>query len=126
MGLSRTAVFSFRLALAAALPVITHIATAPLAYPMLKGINDKAGHLSAFFVLAFLVDFSFPGSRFGRSKVLALFGYGLLIEVLQHFLPYRDFSLLDLAADGAGIALYLLALPALRHLPVLRRRWRTG
>jgi VanZ family protein len=126
MGLPRTAVTAFRLSLIAALMIVTHLATTSLLYPVLEDINDKVGHSSAFFVLAFLADFSFPHDRFGLSKVFALLSYGLLIEVIQYFLPYRTFSMLDLAADGIGIAVYYLSLPALRHVPLLRRRWKTG
>jgi VanZ family protein len=32
-------------------------------------------------------------------------GYGLLIEFVQHFLPYRSASLGDLLADAAGMAI---------------------
>jgi VanZ family protein len=123
MGLTRTALISFRLALLAALVVIVHLATTPRMYPVLETIGDKANHLAAFFVLAFLADFSFPDGRFSLSKILALLSYGLFIEVIQYFLPYRSFSLLDLAADGAGIAVYRLFLPALIRAPFLHRRW---
>ena len=92
-------------------------------YPVVENMNDKVNHILAFYVLGFLADFSFPGKRFGLSKVLTILGYGLLIEVIQYFLPYRSFSLYDLAADTAGLAIYWLSLPALKHLPLLRRRW---
>ncbi len=123
MGLPRTAVASFRLALLAAFVVVMHLATTTLMYPLLETLGDKANHFAAFLVLAFLADFSFPHSRFGLPKVLALLSYGLFIEAIQYFLPYRSFSPLDLAADGIGIAVYRLSLPALMHAPFLRRRW---
>lgn len=90
---------------------------------MLKDISDKANHIFAFYVLALLVDFSFPKDRLGFSKVFALLSYGLLIEVIQNFLPNRTSSLLDLLADGVGIASYGFSLPILRHVPLFRRRW---
>ena len=77
----------------------------------------------AFYVLALLVDFSFPQDKFGLSKILALLGFGLLIEVIQYFLPYRTFSLYDLAADGGGLTVYWFSLPTLRYVPLLRCRW---
>jgi len=123
MGLPQNNIITFRLALVAALVVVTHLATTQMNYPVVENMNDKVDHILAFYVLGFLADFSFPGKRFGLSKVLPILGYGLLIEVIQYFLPYRSFSLYDLAADAAGLAVYWLSLPALKHVPLLRRRW---
>lgn len=89
-------------------------------------INDKVGHIVAFLLLAFLADFSFPNEGFGWSKILPLLGYGLLIEIIQYFLPYRLFSLLDLAADATGLVVYAWLLPALRYIPALKSRWESG
>ena len=108
-----------------ALLAITHLAFTPQQYPVLKDISDKANHIFAFYVLALLVDFSFPKkkNRLGFSKVIALLSYGLLIEVIQNFLPNRTSSLLDVLADGVGIASYRFSLPVLRRVPLFRRRW---
>jgi len=103
--------------------IITHLAFTPQQYPVLKDITDKANHIFAFYILALLVDFSFPKDNLGFSKVIALLSYGLLIEVIQHFLPNRTSSVLDVLADGAGIAGYRFSLPILRHVPLFRRRW---
>jgi len=106
-----------------ALIAISHLAFTPQQYPVLKDISDKANHIFAFYVLALLVDFSFPKDNLGFTKVFALLGYGVLIEGIQNFLPHRTTSLLDLLADGAGIAGYRFSLPILRHVPLFRRRW---
>ena len=121
--MSRTHIIAFRVVLTVALLAITHLAFTPQQYPVLKDISDKANHIFAFYVLALLVDFSFPKDRLGFSKVFALLSYGLLIEVIQYFLPNRTSSLLDLLADGVGIASYRFSLPVLRHVPLFRRRW---
>jgi VanZ family protein len=123
MDLPRTNIITFRLALLAALAVVMHLATTQMNYPVVENMNDKVNHILAFYVLGFLADFSFPRKEFGFSKVLSLLGFGLLIEVIQYFLPYRTFSLYDLGADAAGLAVYWASLPALKHLPLLRRRW---
>ena len=39
------------------------------------------------------------------KKVTLLLAFGLQIEIVQYFLPNREFSLLDVVADGVGIAL---------------------
>jgi VanZ family protein len=72
---------------------------------------DKANHAFAFFVLAVLGAMAYPG-RLMRVLV-ALLGYGALIEVLQGLTGWRDAEWLDLAADGVGL---LLAWPLARRL----------
>jgi hypothetical protein len=69
-------------------------------------INDKLAHLIGFYLLALLADLAFPRTHLLLVKSLPLMGYGVLIEILQFFIPYRSFSMLDLVADGAGLALY--------------------
>jgi VanZ family protein len=124
MGLSRTDVTAFRVALAVALAAVMYFATTPHHYPLVENFfNDKVRHAVSFFVLGLLADFSVPKQGFSTSKISALLAYGLLIEVIQYFLPYRTFSLFDWAADGIGLALYGLFLPTIRTLPWLRRRW---
>ncbi len=99
---------TFRLALLAYLAIISFLAFAPLASTPGTGY-DKANHILAFFVLAGLADPAYPGSSPARGweKWVSLLAFGLFIEAVQYFLPYRQFSLLDLAADGIGIWLYV-------------------
>jgi VanZ family protein len=103
----------FRIALTTALLGIGYLATTPMTYPVVSSINDKVEHLVAFLLLAFLGDFAFPRYAWSWRKYLPLMGYGLLLETIQYFLPFRSFSLADLLADAIGLALY----------PVLRRVW---
>ncbi len=86
-------------------------------------INDKLEHTAAFFTLAFLLDFAWPCQPWNKSKWLTLLSYGLLIEIVQYFIPFREFSLWDLAADAVGLALYTLCLPLFKHTPGLAPRW---
>ncbi len=122
-GLSRHQIIAFRLSLSVALVVITYLATAKLDYPVVTGMNDKVSHLLAFYALALLADFSFPEKGFGFSKIVPLLTYGIGIEVIQYHLPFRMFSLFDVAADTIGLIIYWASLPALRYVPTLRQRW---
>lgn len=96
----------FRIALAAALSGITILATSPVSYPVVADVNDKLNHVLAFLVLAWLVDGSFPDKKFPLVLILPLFAYGLAIEIIQYFLPFRMFSWYDVATDAAGIGCY--------------------
>lgn len=71
-------------------------------------MNDKIAHILIFFVMSFLVARAYPQLNFIRILVPLLICYGACVELLQGWSGYRQFSLLDLAADAAGIFLYLL------------------
>lgn len=98
------------------------LATLPTEQPLGTG-SAHLNHILAFYVLALLLDLAFPQRPFGLGKVLALLAFGTLIEVLQYFLPLRQFSLVDILMDAVGVLLYALSRPLLRRLPVLRWRW---
>ncbi len=114
MNGSRSSIIVFRISLAAAVAGILILATTPLQYPVVSGINDKLNHIFAFFILALLADFSFPVRKFSLCIILPLLGYGIAIEVIQYFLPYRMFSLYDVAADAMGIGLYKISFSLLK------------
>jgi VanZ family protein len=123
MALPRSDLLLFRAVLVTALLIIFHLATTQLHYPGLNGLNDKVSHIMAFYALAMLEDFSFPRTGFGLSKAFTLMAYGLLIEVIQYFLPYRTFSLYDLGADAMGVLVYVISTPVLKQIPFVCRRW---
>lgn len=68
---------------------------------------DKLMHASAFFGFALLLSLA-TLRNFWRWQAPLLLSYGALIEILQAFLPWRSFSLADLAADACGIVLFWL------------------
>jgi len=113
---------AWRILLGASLVVIMGIAVREQPLPLIDEVNDKIRHAAAFFALAMMADYSFPASRFGLAKVLGVLGYGVLIEVVQYFLPYRDASAFDVVADAAGIAAYAVSIPLHKHITLLARR----
>ena len=121
--LSRNQTQAFRVALVVAFLTISYLVTTPV--PPDIGVSDKLEHAVTFAALAFLVDFSFPRRGFDWRKIAPLVGYGILIEVVQYFIPHRSSEVLDVVADSSGLIVYALAVPVLRTLPLLRRRWAT-
>jgi VanZ family protein len=113
----------FRAALCVSLMIITILAVIPLDYPEVAGVNDKFTHVAAFYVLSLLVDFSFPETRLNAPKTLPLLFYGVCIEWIQYYIPYREFSLGDILADAVGITAYAILFPALKYVPPFRSRW---
>ena len=116
-------IVAFRGLLILSLLLILLLSTIELENPILTSVNDKLGHVMAFAYLAFLLDFALPDSNFNLLKITPLLGYGLIIEFVQYFLPYRTFSILDMLADGVGIMIYLLIIPLLKYVPFLKLRW---
>ena len=89
-----------------------------------RQVSDKLQHALAFYALALLLDFARPRTEFGVRKFAVLMAYGVAIEFVQYFLPWREFSLLDMVADAVGLLLYVASIPLLMRFPLLRRRWR--
>ena len=116
-------VTAFRILLFAVSVIILYLASTDQPIEAVDDLDDKFSHILAFGTLAFLVDFSWPDDRFGLAKTSGLLVFGIFIELVQHFLPYREAALLDVIADAAGIMAYLLSIPLLRHVPWIRQRW---
>ena len=82
--------------------VIFILATIPLKMPQIDtSFGDKINHIAAFVTLYLLLVNAYVLPK--RLCIVSLLFYGFFIECVQYFLPYRDFSLLDLSADGVGI-----------------------
>jgi hypothetical protein len=95
----------FQLALWGCALVVAWLAFAPFAEP--AGFSwDKANHVLAFCVMAALADGGYPGRDRELPRWGLLLGYGLVIELVQWQLPYRELSWLDLVANVVGVLLY--------------------
>ncbi len=84
--------------------------------PIPSSSNDKVNHLIAFLELTILTRLAWPELRGRLDSRRRCWASGLGIEIIQANLPYREFSLADLAADGAGIAIGLLPWPGIRRV----------
>ncbi len=62
---------------------------------------DKANHVLAFLVLGWLGRRVYARQR--TAVLLALVGYGVLIELLQGMTSYRDADPADVLADSIGL-----------------------
>lgn len=65
-------------------------------------LNDKLLHMLGFIFLAISAYLS---QNFANLRQIFIFlvSYAFIIEIIQFFLPYRNFSNLDLIADLIGI-----------------------
>ena len=103
----------WRLAGGLILLVILGGAVAPAIFPWLAGEGpglphvDKWMHGLAFTMLALWFTGQYARAADGRIACRRR-TVGLLIEVVQSFVPYRSAEFADLAADAAGIGIGLL------------------
>ena len=80
--------------------VISFLSLQPKDGPIEIEINDKLGHFLAYSALTLNAGLVF--SKRAWVGVL-IFGYSLLLESLQNFIPGRVFSIYDLIANTGGV-----------------------
>jgi VanZ family protein len=71
---------------------------------------DKVVHFGAYFITSLLFYYVFR-SRFERADIYAVlfaFGYGVILEVAQLFVPGRSCSLKDLMANFSGVLFFFV------------------
>ncbi|MBN1927992.1 MAG: VanZ family protein [Chlorobiaceae bacterium] len=78
--------------------------------------SDKLLHAFAFYVLAFLADRGYPASRHLPRKLLFLAFFGIFIELVQVYLPWRSAEVMDFIADCIGVAVYLVPVLVVRQI----------
>ncbi len=89
-------------------------------------VSDKSAHFIVYFITALLcyVAFRREGVSFLFLSGTAVFLYSVAMEVVQSFLPYRDFSTADMVANAAGIVFFFLVWTL--YFRVLRPRLSKG
>jgi VanZ family protein len=81
------------------------IAFSPAEAGLQPALNDKFLHTTGFMIMAFLSHLAHPYLK-KRYPIVGLVILGFVIEAVQAYLPYRDFSLWDWGADILGVVLY--------------------
>lgn len=77
--------------------------------PIEVGCFDKTAHFLEYGILAFLMIrsmYSRVRISYAKSFLFTLIlggGYGILLELVQRFIPAREASLYDIAANFAGV-----------------------
>ncbi len=95
--------------------LILMLALAPMSGRLPSLGSDKLAHFLGFVFLT-VWFMGVVQASLALRVVVALAGYGLLIELLQSFTAYRVAETYDVAADFLGIGVgWLLAWAGLRH-----------
>ncbi len=78
--------------------------------------NDKLIHCFSYFLLMMMLDFSCCSSKKLLIKAALILIYSGLIEYAQGFIPGRDTSIADMAANGIGVMLFVALVPILKRV----------
>lgn len=105
----------WRLLFLVSLAAIAWLAVTSQPYPIPSSSNDKVNHFLAFTELALVIRLGWPAMHLAIPFLL-LMGFGLAIELVQAWLPYRYFSWGDLGADLAGILAGFAFYPVIRQI----------
>jgi len=112
--MSRARIFQVLLFLA--LGIILIMTTDPAPPAVTASVNDKLAHITSFLILGLLAQQAYPQLITGWPLYIWLQAYGLGIELIQYFIPERSFSLLDLAADAAGLLIAYALMLSIRQV----------
>lgn len=82
---------------------------------VLPEYNDLTMHFAGYLVAGVSISFTWPRSAYWQRGLFLLL-YSIAIEIGQHFLPPRTFSLLDILANFSGIVTGLLLFMLLKKI----------
>ena len=99
----------FKIAFFFALVAIEYLATTTREIEIVSNMWDKSNHFIAFFTLYILLSLSYKNMKL-TIKVFYLMLFAIQIELVQHFIEGRFFSLMDVVADAIGIVIGIGAL----------------
>ncbi len=75
---------------------------------LIASLWDKFSHAAGYFTLVLMLDFAYRPALHIGAKSSAILAYSIGIECIQFFIPYREFSLLDILANATGIGIFLI------------------
>ena len=106
---------SFKIILVISVPIITILSIHEVNLESSTNFLDKALHFLCFTYLPLITWLSRILSKDLHVYVIVL-AYGILIEIVQRFLPYRSFEYLDIFADFVGIIAGLMIIKIFKNL----------
>ena len=107
--------FSFKIILLISVTIITTLSIHEVNLESSPNFLDKALHFLCFTYLTLITWLSRILSKDLHVYVIVL-AYGILIEIVQRFLPYRSFEYLDIFADSVGIIAGLMIIKIFKNL----------
>ncbi len=91
----------------------SYLSLTPAPPTVMLSVSDKLLHSVGYMVLYSSCSIAYPLATLTMRKLTLLFVSSILIEVFQHFIPNRGFSLLDILANASGLILGLILVAGL-------------
>ena len=107
--------FSFRIILAISVFITTIFSIQEVNIESSVSSLDKLLHFLCFSYLTLITWLSRILNKDLHVYVIVL-AYGIFIEIVQRFLPYRSFEYLDIFADFVGVIAGLIIIKILKNL----------
>lgn len=103
------------------LAIYIYLGLTPNPEAVVGDFNDLLMHFTGYFIAAFSISAARPQWPWWQ-KAIFLVSFSIAIEIAQHFNPPRTFSLLDIAANSAGVMLGLLVVKLFyTKFPLIRK-----
>ena len=83
------------------LAVYTYMGLSKSGAELAVHVSDKLLHFSGYVI--FIISAMIAYRKRHRLMFILLFGYSVMIELIQYFLPYRSFELMDIVANVSGL-----------------------
>ena len=100
----------------------SYLSLTPAPPNVILSFSDKFLHTVGYMALYLSCSVAYPLASLTIRKLTLLLGYSIMIEVFQHFIPNRGFSLLDILANASGLVLGLIIVVSLtRRIKVIAR-----
>jgi VanZ family protein len=96
---------------------ITYLSLKSVSQLTLLRVNDKVGHFIAYAVLSLnaLIVRRPTLIKTNIALAMVLIGYGILMELLQSFVPGREVSGFDVIANSTGVGIGFLLFNRLKR-----------
>ena len=108
---------------------IFFLSTKKISAPDIFSYSDKLYHAATYFIFAIAIMWGFQPKkgaswdRVVKASAVIAFLYGLSMEIVQHFISYRNASIADAVANGLGA---VAAMPGAFFLERLKRKRRNS
>ena len=101
----------------------SYLSLTPAPPNAMLSFSDKFLHTAGYMALYISCSVAYPLATLTIRKLSLLLGYSIMIEVFQHFIPNRGFSVLDILANASGLVLGLIIVFSLtRRSNVIARK----
>lgn len=106
----------FRAQFAVLLLIYFYLGSTRISAEVAATFNDLVAHALGYGIAAISAYIAFAWRRFFVFSLLFLWVFSIFVEVVQFYLPYRSFSLMDILANTCGLFVGALCILIWRRL----------